>query len=244
VTTPRPHLLGLFAGLLLSGALVLSSALLTRTWMKVADAESISVTGSARRNVSSDLVVWQGTVTVEGSSLLQAQSTLREHTDTLLAFFKANKVTNAALQPILITRLSGQVDQGQRTYTTNRGFRLSRTAVIRSANIDTVLAMDATTGNLVQEGIEFSSAPPEFIWTKAGEAKVEMLADATRDAKERALQIASQGNRTISRLKSARMGVFQITPLFSTQNAWDGMNDTGSREKTVTAVIHANFALN
>lgn len=211
--------------------------------MKVADLKSISVTGSARRNVLSNLVSWRGTMTLKELSLLQAQSTLHANTDTLLTFCKANKVTSATLQPILITRLSGQINQGWRTHTTHMGFRLSRTEIIRSANIDTVLAIDATTGNLVQEGIKFTAAQPEFIWTTAGEAKVVMLTDAIRDSKEGALQIASQGNRTVSRLKSARMGAFQITPLFSTQNAWDCIN-TGSWEKTVTAVIHANFALN
>jgi hypothetical protein len=104
--------------------------------------------------------------------------------------------------------------------------------------------MDSAITTLIQGGIEFAASTPEFIWTKAGEAKIEMLADAAKDARARADQIASQGGRSISRMRSARMGVFQITPIYSTQNSWDGMNDTTSREKTVTAVVNASFALN
>ena len=78
MTSPsRPHLLCVLAGLFLAAGLVLSSLLLTRTWLKVADAESITVTGSARRNIQSDLVVWRGTITVESTPGAGATFTIR-----------------------------------------------------------------------------------------------------------------------------------------------------------------------
>jgi len=39
------------------------------------------------------------------------------------------------------------------------------------------------------------------------------------------------------------MGVFQITPVHSIQTSWEGMNDTTSLEKTITAVVTATFGL-
>jgi len=39
------------------------------------------------------------------------------------------------------------------------------------------------------------------------------------------------------------MGVFQITPLYSGQTSGEGMNDTSSLDKTITAVVTATFAL-
>ena len=96
MTSPsRPHLLGVLAGLFLAAGLVLSSLLLTRTWLKVADAESITVTGSARRNIQSDLVVWRGTITVESGTLLEAQALLATQEATTRAFLSAQGVTNA-----------------------------------------------------------------------------------------------------------------------------------------------------
>lgn len=249
MTSPsRPHLLGVLAGLFLAAGLVLSSLLLTRTWLKVADAESITVTGSARRNIQSDLVVWRGTITVESGTLLEAQALLATQEATTRAFLSAQGVTNAQFHPIAIQRV--QVRAGKQAADGEDGaeaassrFRLSRTVEVRSGAIDTVLAMDARASQLVTQGIEFTAGAPEFIWTKAGEAKIEMLADASRDALARAEQIVSPGGRRIARLRSAKMGVFQITPLHSTQNTWDGMNDTTSREKTVTAVVNASYAL-
>lgn len=249
MTSPsRPHLLGVLAGLFLAAGLVLSSLLLTRTWLKVTDAESITVTGSARRNIQSDLVVWRGTITVESGTLLEAQALLATQEATTRAFLSAQGVTNAQFHPIAIQRV--QVRAGKQAADGENGaetassrFRLSRTVEVRSGAIDTVLAMDARASQLVTQGIEFTAGAPEFIWTKAGEAKIEMLADASRDALARAEQIVSPGGRRIARLRSAKMGVFQITPLHSTQNTWDGMNDTTSREKTVTAVVNASYAL-
>ena len=63
------------------------------------------------------------------------------------------------------------------------------------------------------------------------------------DAQVRAEQIASQGGRTITQLRSARMGVFQITPVYSSQTSSEGINDTTSLDKTVTAVVTASFSL-
>jgi uncharacterized protein len=245
---PKPHLLGVLAGLSLASGLVISTTLLTRTWLKVADAESISVTGSARRNVSSDLVVWRGSLTVESPTLMAAQALLSQQEGVARSFLTTQGITNTHFHPIAIQRIqvraakqSGEAE-GETDNSATR-FRLSRIIEVRSGDIDTVLSMDSKTSQLVNQGIEFTATPPEFVWTKAGEAKIEMLADAARDARARAEQIVSQGGRSISRMRSAKMGVFQVTPLYSTQNTWDGMNDTTSREKTVTAVVNASYAL-
>lgn len=42
---------------------------------------------------------------------------------------------------------------------------------------------------------------------------------------------------------SASMGVIQIAPRHSGQTSWEGMNDTSSLDKTITAVVTASFAL-
>jgi hypothetical protein len=41
----------------------------------------------------------------------------------------------------------------------------------------------------------------------------------------------------------AAMGVFQITPRYSLQSSWDGINDTSALEKTLTAVVNVTFSL-
>jgi hypothetical protein len=60
---------------------------------------------------------------------------------------------------------------------------------------------------------------------------------------ERARQIAGKGGRTVGRLRSARMGVFQINPLHSSLTSWDGNSDTTARDKTITSVVTVVVAL-
>ncbi|MBI4970275.1 MAG: SIMPL domain-containing protein, partial [Candidatus Omnitrophica bacterium] len=79
--------------------------------------------------------------------------------------------------------------------------------------------------------------------TGLGELKIEMLREATKDAKKRAEEIATSSGNKIGPIRSARMGVFQITPVNSYDTSDSGYNDTSSLEKRVTAVVKAEFAI-
>jgi hypothetical protein len=68
-----------------------------------------------------------------------------------------------------------------------------------------------------------------------------MLAEATKDAKERAKQIAENTGSSVGSVRSARMGVLQITPSDSNEVSGLGINDTSSLEKDITAVVNIEF---
>jgi hypothetical protein len=123
------------------------------------------------------------------------------------------------------------------------GYRLTQTVRVDSEDVERITRLDRDSTALVEQGVLFMPAPPQYIYTKAGEAKVEMLAEATKDARARAEQIAAQGGRALRELCSARMGVFQITPLHSFETSGEGLMDTSSLEKTLTAVVTASFSM-
>ena len=243
----RPHLLGLLAGLLLAAGLVLSAMVVTRTWLKVADAESIAVTGSARRNILSDFIVWRASFTVTAPTLIEAQRLLRQDRAKVSAYFAAGGITNHTFTPIAISEINRQETHkagGEETTETRVvGYKLEQKVEIRSPEVDRVMLLDRDSAELVEQGVQLAPVAPEFIYTKAADAKIEMLAEAARDARARADQISLQGGRGIGSLRSAKMGVFQITPLYSSETSWAGRNDTTSREKTITAVVNATFTM-
>jgi len=70
-----------------------------------------------------------------------------------------------------------------------------------------------------------------------------LLAKATENAKLRAESIVSSVGNKIGSLQSAKMGVFQITPLTSTQVSDYGEDDTTSLEKKVMVVVNASFSI-
>ncbi len=87
------------------------------------------------------------------------------------------------------------------------------------------------------------SEPPRYLYTKLGDLKIEMLAEATKDATARARQIADNSGAKLGAVREARMGVMQINPAHSTEVSDSGNNDTTSLEKEITAVVSAKFEL-
>ena len=238
----RPQLFGMLAGLFLAAGLVCSSMLATTTWLKVKNSQFITVKGSTHKNIESDLVIWQGNFSGEATGLLEAQHTLQANRVKVEQFLTGSGITNFVFTPINIEEIKASLKDAlgwvqQRT----TGYRLNQSVRVESGEIDRIDKLD--TAPLVEQGMIFTTDMPQFIYTKAGEAKVEMLADATKDARARAEQIATQGGRMIASLHDADMGVFQITPRHATRTSWEGESDTGSRQKTITAVVTATFLL-
>ncbi|HSI88332.1 MAG TPA: SIMPL domain-containing protein, partial [Pyrinomonadaceae bacterium] len=97
---------------------------------------------------------------------------------------------------------------------------------------------------LINQGILIESKPPQYYYNAIGDLKVEMLGEAAKDAKERAERIASSTGNSIGSVRSARMGVMQITAADSTEVSDYGVYDTSTIEKDMTAVVNVSFAIN
>jgi uncharacterized protein len=241
----RPQLFGMLAGLFLAAGLVLSSMLGTTAWVKIKNSQFITSKGSTRKNVTSDLVIWKGSFTAEAPTLLEAQHKLQDAATKVRQFLDGGEITNSVFEPIAIEELMANVSNEINGENISRqrtvGYKLTQKVRVESAEVARVAQFDTTP--LVEQGVLFTTEPPQFLYTKVAEEKIEMLADATKDARARAEQIAAQGSRSIANLHDAEMGVFQITPLHESDTSSGGENDTSSRDKTITAVVTATFLL-
>jgi uncharacterized protein len=242
---PRPHLFGLLAGLALAVGLVLASFIVAGAWTRISESQVINVTGSARKNVRSDLVVWRANFSVDAPTLLEAQQKLQADFAKIAAFLTSRGLKEFSAQPVQIRDITAKQGNAEdnSAITVRVGYRLTQTIEVRSSDVEGVPKLAGDSSELLQQDIAFVSEGFEFIYTKAGDAKVEMMADATNDARARAEQIATQGGRKIKELRNARMGVVQINPLYSSSTSWEGNNDTTALEKTITATISATFSL-
>jgi hypothetical protein len=244
-TASRPHLFGLLAGLALAAGLVFTALVLANAWTRIAESQVINVTGSARKNVRSDLVVWRSSFSVEAPTLIEAQQKLRADHAKVAAFFSGRGIEGFTASPVQITEITArQRNEDDDTITKVRvGYRLTQFVEVHSDDVERVPRLANDSSELLQQGVAFVSGGFDFIYTKAGEAKVEMMAEATKDARTRAEQIASQGNRRIKSLLNARMGVVQINPLYSSSTSWEGNNDTTAVDKTIIATVTTTFAM-
>lgn len=243
----RPHLFGLLAGLFLATGLCFASLVLARAWTHIHDSQLIEISGSARRNVRSDLAVWRASFSTEAATLLEAQRQLRDNLAAVEAWLTAKDMKDYRAQPVQIRELIAQQSRkskGEETTSERRtGYRLTQTIVVRSGDVERLPRLGSEAAELIERGITFASEGFDFIYTPVAEAKIEMMAEATKDARIRAEQIAAQGGRQLAGLRNARMGVVQINPLYSSATSWEGNNDTKSLEKTIIATVNATFAL-
>jgi len=250
----RPHLLGMLAGLFLAAGLVCSAMMATTAWLKIKNSQFVTVKGSARKNIKSDLAIWSGSFTTQAATLLEAQRKLKADRAKVGDFLNRAGMTNHFFTAISIEELHAKFENlvtnnsadGWKVVSSQEktvGYKLKQSVVARSDDVDRVGHLDSDSTALVEQGVLLTTESPRFIYTKAGEAKIEMLAEATKDARARADQIASHGGRGLARLHSADMGIFQITPLNGSETSGEGVNDTSSVEKTITAVVTATFSL-
>ena len=120
-------------------------------------------------------------------------------------------------------------------------YTLTQTIAISSGDMTKVPVVARTVTSLIKDGVEIDSSAPCFLYTKLSELKINMLADATKDATSRAEQIVNNAHGRLGKLVEAKMGVMQINPKGVSATSAEGNNDTSSYEKEITAVVSAKF---
>jgi hypothetical protein len=141
------------------------------------------------------------------------------------------------------TRINYTLLENGTATNTIESYTLSQRVTISSNEVEKITLLSRESTELIREGITFSSREPQYYYTKIAELKIDMIGLATKDARDRAEQIAEATTARIGPLKSARMGVFQITPLYSTMVDDSGAYDTSTVEKEITAVISCEFEI-
>lgn len=242
---PRPHLVGLLAGLFLAVGISFASVVLARTWVHLRESQVITVTGSARKNIRSDLVVWTGVLSVEDRTLPGAHAKFQSDFEKVRAFLVERGQRDLSLSPVQVKDLTRRKrDASDDEAVSERvGYQLSQAIQISSPDVEGVPRLAADCLGLMAQDVVLQTVGIQFIYTKAGETKVTMMAEATEDARRRAEEIATRGGRQVKELRSARMGVVQVNPLHGTATSWEGNNDTQSLEKTITSTVSAEFSL-
>src|SRR5436305_3385331 len=236
------------AALALAVAMVVSTIIASHTFLKTKKLDqSIVVTGSHKKRIKSDLMIWEMAVTAEAPKLPQAYERLTADVNKVRAFlvahgFPEDQIVVFAVSTVSIRRPSKDIEASE-SFGAIVGYQLRQSLQIRSPEIDKLTAVSRSVTQLINQDILLDSERPKYLYTHLSEAKVEMLAEAARDAHDRAQQIAGSSGRKIGDMRSAQMGVLQVTAADSTQFSGEGVNDTTSLEKDITAIVHATFAI-
>ncbi|GAA5513407.1 hypothetical protein Dcar01_02142 [Deinococcus carri] len=213
----------------------------------------INVTGSARRNITSDLAVWTFTLrSSDDASLQAAYRAFQAAQPTIEAFLRGQNFSGAELrrEPVnagpqpytVIEDVNGENREVQHTrYAVSQTYRLQATDIPKLQR-----AIGAATAAFVQVsqgGVSVETGDVEYLYTRLADVRVQLLQEASQDAQRRAQAVARSAGNTVGAVKNARVGVFQITPRFETSVEDTGSYDTTSLEKDVTAVVEIDFVV-
>ena len=206
--------------------------------------EVISVTGSAEKKITSDFIMWTAAFSVREAQLKAAYNRLQADLEKVKKYIlsKGIKESELFVLPVSTTKIFKKDSKGNATNEIE-SYELAQGMRIESNEVKKVDELSRSSTELIEQGVQFMSDTPQYYYTKLAELKIQMLSQASQDAKKRATSMAQSTGNKVGVIRSAKMGVFQITPITSTDVSWYGENDTSSLEKKVMAVVSATFAI-
>lgn len=235
-------LAGIAIALILSASLIYATSIAVKGIVEIKTDNTLTVKGSAKQEMRSDFVVWRGGFTDIAPELSDAYSSLTQSREKVRAYLleegiDADKIVFSSINtyPRNMIMPNGMYSNQIESY------ELNQTVEISSDDIDRITEISRNATDLIDQGVTFQSYPPQYFYTKLSELKIDMIARATGDAKLRAEKMLEVTGSVVGKLTDARVGVFQITPLYSNEISDYGINDTSSIMKEITAVVECTF---
>ncbi|PZP85746.1 MAG: hypothetical protein DI582_04885 [Azospirillum brasilense] len=209
----------------------------------------VAVKGLSERDVESNLALWNVGFTVTGGDLAQTQAKLAEQSKRIAEFLnkagiEENEITLGALKVS---------DRQANQYQSNPGaddsrYILSTQLKVRSTNIKAVQEAAQRVGELVQEAGIVLGAPDQYgcdlrlIYTDLNKIKPEMIAEATKDARNAAEQFAQDSGVSVGAIRSASQGYFSVSSRdgsdLNSDNSCDAETSAVKKVRVVTNISY------
>lgn len=233
-------------------AVVLATHLAAAAWERVKTRppdRTIRVTGSAKKRIVSDLIEWTAALTTEHpSDKAVAYRSLHGQAERVMAYLKEQgvkadeiRVSSVKVDERTETEVRGK-GEDQVSRDVFKAWRTSQSITVHSADVARVERISREVTGLIDQGVPVVSQPPMYFYTKLGELKIAMLAEAAKDARVRAENmLQSTGGAAIHNLRSADMGIINVNAANDTNTSAEGNNDTTSLEKDIMTIVHVTY---
>jgi uncharacterized protein len=227
------------------GALVIAVLIFSLVWKSTKNADqTITVTGSAKKSIVSDLGIQRGTLQATSSDRKTAYQIVQQQMPTVQQYLQDKGFAKEQIEvfgingyPVYEVNSSGAQTSKVLYYMYNQRFE------VRSNDVNKIKELSVSISSLVEKGLDMNAEMPEYLYTKIDDIKIAVQAEASKNAMDRAEKIAASTGRSLGPLRNARMGVMQITPKNSNIVTDYGVNDVTSIEKDITAVVSASFQI-
>jgi hypothetical protein len=200
---------------------------------------TLTVTGSTSKAVTSDHVRWVGSISriVTLDTLKTGYADMASDLSTVQSFLKDKNIPSNQIVTSAVSMEQNYDNNSAKTYT------LRQTIEVNSPDVNGITEIAKNINPIIEKGVIFSTQSLEYTYTKLPEERVVMLADAVKDAKARAAQLAQSSGKSVGQLKSASSGVVQVMSANSLDISDYGSYDTSQIEKNIMITVKASFTL-
>ncbi len=230
----------LLLGLIIAIGGIIATTIITSAMSK----DVISVTGSSSQNVISDNGSFEFEIKAHAANKAAAYSIINKQRPLVVKYlneqgFDVKNIEAKALHGYDVYELNYNGNSTNKVI----GFNASQTVLVKSEDVQKIKKVSTEITNLTEQGIDINVYDPSYFYSKLSDLKVKMLEEATKDAKHRASAMLKATHNRVGKIQSVRMGVFQVTPVNSTDVSDMGISDTTTIEKKITSVANVTFGI-
>ena len=236
-----------FSAVIFSIAIVIASFTLGNAYLNRNKAKgSIAVTGLGKTDFTSDLIVWEGVFSRTNGNLQKAYADLENDKLIVLEYLKSKGISESSIvfNAVKTDQKKKNIysDDGKYMGEEFIGYILRQSLQIESKDVEKVEKTSREITELLNQGVQLYSSPPRYYYTALEDLKIELISNATENARLRAEKIAGNSGSVLKDLISAKMGIFQITGQNSAEDySWGGAFNTSSKEKTASITVKLNY---
>ncbi len=234
-------------------ALILGTAFKNRN----KNLDTISVVGLGTTDFISDEILWSGSFATKSFDIKEAYNKMISDQKIVSDFFlskgfKKEEFTFGAVQFNKRFR-EVRIENPENVYQTKYeqvfdGYEATQTITFSAKKnpdlMKRIEEVSSKTSELINSGIELTSNSIQYTYSNLPNLKHSLIEKASKDASERAQKIVKTADGSLGKLKSASMGVFQITGQGSTEeDSYGGNFDTYSKNKTARITVRLEYEL-
>ncbi len=227
-------------GVILGICLIFSASLISNNFSK----DEITVTGTAAEIVKSDSAKWSISLKTEAQTRLEAYNKMPQTLKAVKTFLLSSGIKEEDIEiGALESYPKYKVTQnGNYTQEIDSWYYTQRLNVT-SKDVELIKKLQPEIQGLISQGVDISDSNVQYYYSELPRKKAELLSAATLDAKNRAAGMLKATHNRVGKMRSVKMGVFQITQPESNDVSDWGVNDTSTIEKKITAVANVVFSI-
>lgn len=228
----------LISAAILSLGLISSGAILGKNIYKSQFYRTVRVKGLSEKIVNADLAIWEINVEEIGNNIIDQQSKVENNLKIIRDYLTTNGIKSEDIknQRIKIEDKESNYYSGKNPIK-NR-YIISGGIIVKSNDVNIIDKISRKNGELIKKGIKIKTYEgPKYIFTKLNDIKVNMIEEATKNAKKSAEEFAKNTDDKIGGIKTANQGVFSIKGT-NDENEWEVQYEIEKKVRVVSTITY------